>query len=447
MEPRRDQIGTPFIGQRVRKLNFHSLSASLIEIYPLTTTRTPVVDVQTEQVLDGFMAYYRATWLPPNGQFSLTCSHSQNHSTRTTNFVEGFHSKIRAFYSIEIPSLDEMLKFCAAELIMAKTLAILLGNRLLKDGYIRPNNEVSFRADIAVSRFSPQKLPYYQCPCNLSSGVESVYVPTSSNLTEKRALILIESAYSRHGKLILQLLSAVKFPYKAEVFSKNLPLITTATKGRFSFIIIENYYKYLNMPKWNRQLLDKYCIDYQVPIISFLYSRQDDSYQKAKIKDSNLVGMERTNLNLKEWVLFENNNKYETLISARDSLGRSRVAVLRDSGEVDGVTRVLFGHNLTDWTMKMTFLDVLWFVSGGTIGWGQERYIQVDIDDIFVGARGTRMVETDVRALLVSQNHLRRHISNFTYMLGFSGSYFRNGDDIEDKGDELLVGEYLDFFH
>uniref|UniRef100_A0A1I7WCH0 Uncharacterized protein n=1 Tax=Heterorhabditis bacteriophora TaxID=37862 RepID=A0A1I7WCH0_HETBA len=132
MEPRGVQIGTLLIGQRALELNFSSLSAFLIEIYrkvkallkTLTTTRTPVVDIQTERSLDEFMAYYRATWLPPNRQFLIACDHSQNCSTRTTNFVEGFHSKIRASYPTGTPSLDEMLKFCAAELAMAKTLAI-----------------------------------------------------------------------------------------------------------------------------------------------------------------------------------------------------------------------------------------------------------------------------------------------------------------------------------
>lgn len=49
-------------------------------------------------------------------------------------------------------------------------------------------------------------------------------------------------------------------------------------------------------------------------------------------------------------------------------------------------------------------------------------------------------------ALLASQNRLRKEVKDFTYTLGFSGSYFRNGDDLEDRGDELLVGKFLYFF-
>ncbi|VDO05816.1 unnamed protein product [Haemonchus placei] len=323
--------------------------------------------------------------------------------------------------------------------------------------------KVSFRPDIAVQRYPPQRLSHYECPCNTSIYTNSGNSPyINQSLTEHRALLLLESAYSRHGRQLIQILIALKYPYKAETFSKNLPLLTTATHGRYSIIIIENYYKYLNMAKWNRQLLDKYCIDYNVPLISFLQTKPSSTFQKVKIKGSQLyfwqnqevislkvaesdihriskIGAERTDINTAEWVLFEESPLYPTVLAARDAFGRPRAAIVHDPGKVDSVQRVLFGHNITDWTVKMTFLDVLWYTTGGRIGWSLDRYIQIDIDDIFVGARGTRMIESDVRALLKSQEQLREHISNFSYMLGFSGSYFRNGDDNEDRGDELLV--------
>ncbi|VDP14357.1 unnamed protein product [Heligmosomoides polygyrus] len=323
---------------------------------------------------------------------------------------------------------------------------------------------VSFRRDIAIQRYPPQRLSHYECPCNLSSTTHTRRSPfANQNLTEPRALLLLESAYSRHGRLLEQILSASKYSFKAETFSKNLPLLTTAARGRYSIIIIENYYKYLNMAKWNRQLLDKYCTEYKVPLISFLPSRPNTTYQKVKVKGSRLhfwqnqelvslkvmdsdifrisrIGAERADINSQEWVLFEESPSYTTVsLSARDAFGRPRAAVVHDHGKLDNVERVLFGHNVTDWMIKLTFLDVLWYTTGGRVGWSLDRYIQIDVDDIFVGARGTRMVESDVRALLESQARFRKYISNFTYMLGFSGSYFRNGDDNEDRGDELLV--------
>uniref|UniRef100_A0A1I7XL89 MH2 domain-containing protein n=1 Tax=Heterorhabditis bacteriophora TaxID=37862 RepID=A0A1I7XL89_HETBA len=74
----------------------------------------------------------------------ITMSNSQNGSTRTTNFVEGFHSKTRASYPTGTPSIDEMLTFCAAERTMAKTLAISSNNGSLKDRYIRPDDRIKY---------------------------------------------------------------------------------------------------------------------------------------------------------------------------------------------------------------------------------------------------------------------------------------------------------------
>lgn len=69
------------------------------------------------------------------------------------------------------------------------------------------------------------------------------------------------------------------------------------------------------------------------------------------------------------------------------------------------------------------------------------RYIQVDIDDVFVGASGSLLLPEDVRALSITQSRLRQHIDNFHFTLGFSGYYFRHGDPLEVQGDETIVGE------
>lgn len=54
-----------------------------------------------------------------------------------------------------------------------------------------------------------------------------------------------------------------------EVAGKSLPALTNFDKGRYSVIVFENYHRYLNMDKWNRELLDKYCREYGVGILGF----------------------------------------------------------------------------------------------------------------------------------------------------------------------------------
>uniref|UniRef100_A0A1I7WN98 Polycomb protein Asx n=1 Tax=Heterorhabditis bacteriophora TaxID=37862 RepID=A0A1I7WN98_HETBA len=92
----------------------------------LEPTREHVVDVAIEQGLHDFMEYFNLTWLPSNDEFCQLWDHSRNYSTRTTNYER--HPLM-------------MLKSCAAELTIAKTLAISIGNGSFKDRYIRPDEE------------------------------------------------------------------------------------------------------------------------------------------------------------------------------------------------------------------------------------------------------------------------------------------------------------------
>lgn len=54
-----------------------------------------------------------------------------------------------------------------------------------------------------------------------------------------------------------------------EVAGKSLPVLTNLDKGRYGVLIFENLNKYLQMDKWNRELLDKYCREYSVGIVGF----------------------------------------------------------------------------------------------------------------------------------------------------------------------------------
>lgn len=71
--------------------------------------------------------------------------------------------------------------------------------------------------------------------------------------------------------LIAFVLSLVRlnFRYKVEVAGKSLPVLTNLDKGRYGVLIFENLNKYLQMDKWNRELLDKYCREYSVGIVGF----------------------------------------------------------------------------------------------------------------------------------------------------------------------------------
>lgn len=62
--------------------------------------------------------------------------------------------------------------------------------------------------------------------------------------------------------------------------------------------------------------------------------------------------------------------------------------VIQDHGRLDGVQRVLFGSGLQFWLHRILFLDALSYLSHGQLSLSLDRWILVDIDDIFVGERG-----------------------------------------------------------
>uniref|UniRef100_A0A914PBT4 Heparan sulphate-N-deacetylase domain-containing protein n=1 Tax=Panagrolaimus davidi TaxID=227884 RepID=A0A914PBT4_9BILA len=84
-------------------------------------------------------------------------------------------------------------------------------------------------------------------------------------------------------------------------------------------------------------------------------------------------------------------------------------------------------------------------MSRGSFNWSLDTYIQIDIDDVFVGQTGTRLVTEDIFALIESQNFLRKYIKGFNYTLGFSGHFFRRGDKVENEADEVLVAQSHNF--
>ena len=77
----------------------------------------------------------------------------------------------------------------------------------------------------------------------------------------------------------------------------------------------------------------------------------------------------------------------------------------------DGIERVLFGGGLRFWLHKLLFLDSLSYLSHGQLSVSLQRLLLVDVDDIFVGERGTRLKKDDVE-VCVNIHQLSVHEEN-----------------------------------
>ncbi|XP_023213545.1 bifunctional heparan sulfate N-deacetylase/N-sulfotransferase-like [Centruroides sculpturatus] len=216
-----------------------------------------------------------------------------------------------------------------------------------------------------------------------------------------------------------------------EIAAKSLPLLTNLDKGKFAVIVFENLEKYLNMNKWNRELLDKYCREYNVGIVGFMKSSEDSLvgsqlkgfplyvHTNLALRDcqlnpkSQLLRLTRAgeiaygDLPGEDWTVFQSNHStYVTVAMARtqsfhvalsvDGIGAPMPIVIQDIGIYDGIQRAIFGNSFKFWLHKLLFLDAISYLSHGKLSLPLQRYLLIDIDDIFVGERSTRMKPADV---------------------------------------------------
>ncbi|XP_075472546.1 bifunctional heparan sulfate N-deacetylase/N-sulfotransferase 3-like isoform X2 [Ascaphus truei] len=258
--------------------------------------------------------------------------------------------------------------------------------------------------------------------------------PSVSLRTEAIVLVFIESQYTQLGQDIISILESSRFQFHAEIApgKGDLPPLTENHIGKYALIIYENFIKYVNMDTWNRELLNKYCLQYGVGIIGFLKGNENNM-QSFHLKG--FPFMVHSNMGVKnccinshtpllhitksskigkgpllgnEWTVFEANHsffqpvvftKVKMPVSAPPSLSKvsSFATVIHDLGLHDGIQRVFFGNNLNFWLHKLVFVDAISFLSKRKLTLSLDRYILVDIDDIFVGKEGTRMNVNDVK--------------------------------------------------
>ncbi|XP_064458636.1 bifunctional heparan sulfate N-deacetylase/N-sulfotransferase-like [Ornithodoros turicata] len=327
-------------------------------------------------------------------------------------------------------------------------------------------------------RVPPQ--PTFQCRSQLDGAEGSganVHASSAQLRLDPRVLVFVETQFSKLGKQLCEILEASRFRFKVETTGKTLPVLTNLDKGKFAVIVFENFEKYLTMHKWNRELLDKYCREYKVGIIGFIRPKED-TYTGAQLpglplymhtnmalKDyqldasSSILRLTRSgemflgNLPGEDWTVFQpNHSTFVPLSLARSQSeelsGNSEphITVIQDNGKYDGIERVIFGSGFNFWLHKLLFLDSISYLSHGKLSLPLQRYLLIDIDDIFVAEQGNRMIPSDVQALLAAQARFQKLIHGFRFNLGFSGKYFHRGSREENRGDDMLLSYAHEFW-
>ncbi|KAI8794060.1 bifunctional heparan sulfate N-deacetylase/N-sulfotransferase 3 [Biomphalaria glabrata] len=325
------------------------------------------------------------------------------------------------------------------------------------------------RANPPVPHIRCDSQPYFS---NLNVDVSSHHRLDDRLRVAHRALLITEVPNSKNGQRIRYFLNALRIEVKFEIKSKAIPTLTNKKSGRFAVIIFENYNTYLDLDTWSRQLVDKYCHDYRIGILSFVRP-VDESTDSFRHVDNYHISF-HYNLALMDfriseattlwrimkpgsiwkgalpdtWTIFKSNHStYQPLAFSRilgrfsdaDPKSYSYVPAIFDEGRIDGIPKVLLGSDLNFWLNSIVMMDALSYLSSGRLGLPLERYIQVDVDDIFVGKEGIRMKVSDVEALVAAQERLEKEIDGFQFNLGYSGGFFLFGTDEEDDGDRKLI--------
>lgn len=131
-------------------------------------------------------------------------------------------------------------------------------------------------ADSDDPRVTPSRL----LPLRSVSGGPGGEEPAAAARTDPVVLVFVESQYSQLGQEIVAILESGRFKYRTEISpgKGDMPTLTDKERGRFTLVIYENILKYVNLDAWNRELLDKYCVEYGVGIIGFFKVRQTHSH-------------------------------------------------------------------------------------------------------------------------------------------------------------------------
>uniref|UniRef100_A0A5F8GPL6 [heparan sulfate]-glucosamine N-sulfotransferase n=1 Tax=Monodelphis domestica TaxID=13616 RepID=A0A5F8GPL6_MONDO len=258
--------------------------------------------------------------------------------------------------------------------------------------------------------------------------------PIDTSKTDPTVLLFVESQYSQLGQDIIAILESSRFQYHMVIApgKGDIPPLTDNGKGKYTLVIYENVLKYVTMDSWNRELLEKYCVEYSVSIIGFHKANENslpstklkgfplNLYNNMALKDcfvnpqspllhiTKAPRVEKGPLPGEDWTIFQfNHSTYQPVLLTElqtskpltPPLSKTNLyaTVVQDLGLHDGIQRVLFGNNLNFWLHKLIFIDAISFLSGKKLTLSLDRYILVDIDDIFVGKEGTRMNVKDVK--------------------------------------------------
>ena len=272
-------------------------------------------------------------------------------------------------------------------------------------------------------------------------------VQRKSVKVERRVLLVHRMSLKKHPKVahhITKYLDGLRIPYIISKIDER-PFMDlksfinpSVVSGKYSVISFLDIKTYLELKPNTKQILRIYCKKFDVgqllfttKHVGFIPEFQIDIQKPLKVRTIQTVCLNESSPILRltrnggeiqrpsshhekstRWSFMSfspSDVPYETVEyviredkrSGRNlhgKLGSSVGAtVVLDDGRRDGVKRVFFGGGFPFFLHIMLFLDSLDYLSPVFMTHALERYLQIDIDDIFIARTGIRMKRKDVQ--------------------------------------------------
>ncbi|CAF0820411.1 unnamed protein product [Brachionus calyciflorus] len=284
-------------------------------------------------------------------------------------------------------------------------------------------------------------------------------VKIDQNFSNKnQILIFTTSKSSSQITFIIKIIEWIKFDFKILFLKpqsnvnkafKNLK-INDSNSSIYSLFIFESIDLF-------ESIINRECLDYLINSaklykIGFIFLNKNFNFKTQKCALNR--ELERfyvtTKFSIDKNFYVNTQNNDESFGALNSKWDHSTRVILCDSkntilkNQNDNCMRFIdFKINLEN-IKSSVILDILNYASYERVNLGLERFVQIDIDDIFVGQSGLRIKSNDVNELVnfqdyLNQNYFVHSSEKFKFNLGFSGYYFCSGNEEEINGDKLLI--------
>lgn len=378
-----------------------------------------------------------------------------------------------------------MVKYCSPHRLILSVLILSYISLTIFLGITNDLNVYKWKLNqqnryrIINGSFSSKNLPFDQhnnhqligSSTSLKNQLQTLSWPENrkQRSSVKKYKILIITRRNKLSSLARNIITAIeanKFSYSTTI-GDNLPQYLT-NKRYFKLLIFDSLKFYVNLSQRSKIMINSYCKEqkgvgilvfavdesvYHTSIPAFSTIQFLPDIKSVTINSPNpMLRLTRNGGNItdylpnRSWTVFNNYKNLQPVFYINGKNGKQYVGGLLDDGKDDGIRRVFFGNSIEFWLVRLLFIDAIDYLSHGTFQRQLNRWLQVDVDDVFVGKKGIRMTDHDVAAMLKGQEVIQHNVKNFKFMLGFSGNYFMKGLSTENQGDKALISNASNFW-